>query len=719
MSDEPRDPKPATWAGRRRAEAGEGDGASEGAGDGAGGLTEEFDGLEEELGAEIRGEEAEVESPPQSESSGDGEPAAAPEEVPAAESADEAAEQPDEPEDGDPEAAALDPEAPADPAEAPAPTQETVEADTLTIADREAAEEAAHAGLRARTAQEQAKRGASTGSHAPAAPPAAPVAAGTDVPASAPARVTPAPAAPPALPGDAGEPPKRGTWWRFLAGAVVIVCSVAVATSVAFLLFLTDIAEDLDKDNLGATVGNELSSIEGDQPQTSLIIGSDKRSTAPGDPGRSDTTMLLRVDPDKEYLAVLALPRDLRVEIPCYGTDKLNAAYSYGEQYEPKDGGGSAMTLKTVKELLGIDVNHIVNINFEGFYDVVNAIGCVYIDVDRYYYNPVGGEYDDIDIQAGYQKLCGYRALDYVRYRHNDNDIVRGARQQGFVTAARQQIPPRDLLPFLPGSDGNKLIEIFTKYTTSDINDAPTIIEMLKSFVDVRNAPVRRVDLGNTFETIDGVSYVISTPDQIQTAVNQLLGKDLEAPAEPVPDESGSGDGSGGKGKDGGKDGKKPEEPAAPAMVDVTGAAQQYAVAFEQELDREKAKLPVFYPTQIASRPLTSITDESRGGFQVPDQDGKIYRAYKFVVSYNDPDCCTAYYGMSGTNWLDPPILNNPSEVREIDGRDYLLFYDDQKLRVVGWKTSKGSYWVSNTLTNALSESEMLAVATSARELGD
>jgi polyisoprenyl-teichoic acid--peptidoglycan teichoic acid transferase len=565
------------------------------------------------------------------------------------------------------------------------------------------AREAAHAGLRARTEQEAAKRGVTTGAHtsAPAVP--------------APAPAAPAPAAPAALPADAGEPPKRGMWWRFLAAAVVIVCSVATATSLAFLLFLTDIGRDLQGDDAFARgVAGEIAATEGDQPQTILIIGSDKRTTAPGDPGRSDTTMLLRVDPDKEYLALLSLPRDLRVEIPGYGTTKLNAAYSYGEQYQPKDGGGSALTLKTVKELLGIDVNHIVNINFEGFYDVVNAIGCVYIDVDRHYYNPVGGEYDDIDIQAGYQKLCGYLALDYVRYRHNDNDIVRGARQQGFVTEARQQIPPRDLLPFLPGSNGNELIEIFTKYTTSDIDDAPTILEMLKSFVDVRNAPVRQVELENTFETIDGVSYVISTPDQIQTAVNQFLGKDLEVeePA-PAPDP----EPSGGKGND--KKDKADPKPDEPAMVDVTGSAQQYAATFAQELEREKSKLPVFYPTRIAAKPLTAITDESRGGFQVPDPDGKIYRAYKFVVSYNDPDCCTAYYGVSGTDWKDPPILNNPNEVREIDGREYMLFYDQDRLRVVGWKTSKGSYWVSNTLTHELSEGEMLAVATSTRELGD
>jgi polyisoprenyl-teichoic acid--peptidoglycan teichoic acid transferase len=78
-----------------------------------------------------------------------------------------------------------------------------------------------------------------------------------------------------------------------------------------------------------------------------------------------------------------------------------------------------------------------------------------------------------------------------------------------------------------------------------------------------------------------------------------------------------------------------------------------------------------------------------------------------------------SYYGLAGTNWTDPPILKNPSETREIDGRDYLLYYEKDRLRLVGWTTNDGAYWISNTLTRTLSEDEMLAVATSTREVED
>ena len=112
--------------------------------------------------------------------------------------------------------------------------------------------------------------------------------------------------------------------------------------------------------------------------------------------------MLLRVDPDKERIALLSIPRDLRVNIPGVGVDKFNAAYSAG---------GPEKTLKVVKQLTGVPIHHVVNINFTGFADAVNAIGCVYVDVDRRYYIPEEDETSEINLEAGYQRMCGFNAL--------------------------------------------------------------------------------------------------------------------------------------------------------------------------------------------------------------------------------------------------------------------------------------------------------------------
>ena len=103
----------------------------------------------------------------------------------------------------------------------------------------------------------------------------------------------------------------------------------------------------------------------------------------------------------------MSIPRDLKVEIPGVGTDKFNAAYAYG---------GPKLTLQVVKELTGLPINHVVNVDFLGFVRAVDAIGCVYVDVDRRYYHsnvgvPASEEYAEINIQPGYQLLCGKKAL--------------------------------------------------------------------------------------------------------------------------------------------------------------------------------------------------------------------------------------------------------------------------------------------------------------------
>ena len=97
-----------------------------------------------------------------------------------------------------------------------------------------------------------------------------------------------------------------------------------------------------------------------------------------------------------------------------------------------------------VKELTGLPINHVVNVDFLGFVRAVDAIDCVYVDVDRRYYHSNAEsteEYAEINVQPGYQLLCGKKALQYVRYRHTDTDLVRAARQQDFISAARQRVP--------------------------------------------------------------------------------------------------------------------------------------------------------------------------------------------------------------------------------------------------------------------------------------
>jgi hypothetical protein len=158
-------------------------------------------------------------------------------------------------------------------------------------------------------------------------------------------------------------------WLRFLTASFVIVAAVAAATSASLILYLGDIAHALKSNSIGQEVKNQLDPIPDSGAQTIMILGSDKRNQEiSGKFGLSDTTMLLRLDPDRDAISLLSLPRDLKVNIPGVGTDKLNAAYSLG---------GPKLTLQTVQQLTGLDVNHLVNVDFTGFARAVNAIGCV------------------------------------------------------------------------------------------------------------------------------------------------------------------------------------------------------------------------------------------------------------------------------------------------------------------------------------------------------
>lgn len=502
----------------------------------------------------------------------------------------------------------------------------------------------------------------------------------------------------------AGEkPPRAGLWPRFLAASLVIVISFAAATATSFLLYLTDIAE-----GLGGIPGveNKLKTVDGGEPQTVLILGSDIRPDIE-ERGRSDTTMLLRLDPDRQVLSLLSLPRDLQVNIPGYGVGKLNDAYFRG---------GPPKTVEVVKQLTGLEINHVVNIDFAGFAEAVNAIECVFVDVDRDYFNSNEGVFDEsqkyaeIDIDAGYQQLCGFKALQYVRFRYEDNDLVRAARQQSFLREARQKVPPARLL-----EKRKDFIDIFTKYTTSDIKDAVAMLDVLKLFIELRDAPVRRIEFQGDLGGPDS-AYVTASKPAIKTAVQQFLGE-APAPTDAATDkvETGSRPGGGGKpdgggdeGGDGGDRGPAPDgggDDGGPALIDASEAAERYALQFDTRL-----RFPVIAPLKLKQG--STYSDDSRA-YTIDTYDGKHYPSYKLVFQFGGQYGVPEYYGAMGTKWDDPPILENPSETRQIGGREYLLFYEGDRLQLVGFKTPQGSYWISNTLLGTLSEEEMLGVAES------
>jgi polyisoprenyl-teichoic acid--peptidoglycan teichoic acid transferase len=520
--------------------------------------------------------------------------------------------------------------------------------------------------------------------------------------------------------GDGTEAPKpKRFWWRFVLGSVLIVAVSAAATATGILVYIDSVAKALShNDVLGSKVERYLSKVEGGQPENILILGSDKRAGAEfeEDPGRSDTTILLRLDPDNDAISVLSIPRDLKVEIPGYGTEKFNAAYTFG---------GPKLALQVVKELTGLPINHVVNVDFLGFVRAVYTIGCVYTDVDRRYYHsnvgvPPSLQYAEINVQPGYQLLCGKKALQYVRYRHTDTDLVRSARQQDFISAARQRVSVDDLVEDI-AFDGKGLIEVFTKYTTSDISDKETMLEVLKLFLSVRNAPIKEVH----FPAILGPSYVEATPEAIEEAVDQFVGQEASGGSRgSLEGEAAEAQGKPKSGKRGKKKSKHPAKPQIappkpPGSDGLVPAREAGEAEAKVAAHRAGGSFPIFYPTRlpsgafyVESNSYEHIVDPRV--YHLKDDDGNRHAAYRMVVVAELPDG-PHYFGVQGIRgWDEPPILKNPSLTKTINGRDYDIYVDGDRVKLVAWHRGENSYWISNDLLQSLTNDQMMGMARSA-----
>jgi LCP family protein required for cell wall assembly len=519
--------------------------------------------------------------------------------------------------------------------------------------------------------------------------------------------------------GDGTEPPKKKRyWWRFSLASLIIVAVSAAATSSAVLLYIDSIAHALGhNEHVKHEVEEELElEVNGGEPETILILGSDKRPEFGEEFGRSDTTILLRLDAEKELISVMSIPRDLETEIPGFGTDKFNAAYADG---------GPKLALKVVKELTGLKINHVVNIDFLGFVRAVDAIGCVYTDVDRRYYHSNVGvaagseeEYAEINIQPGYQKLCGVKALQYVRYRHTDTDIVRSARQQNFLSQARHQVSPTDLI-----TDNNNLIDILTEYTTSDITKGTTLITLLDLLYESRGSEVNQVH----FPAELGPSFVYANSTEVDHAVKDFLGEaGFEAKKFPEQKEKTAQKKAEkkkkaekrGKKKNKGKKHKKKKHHTPPGGDELVPASEIGESEAEIVARHVGGGFPVFYPTRLPegasfqeSNPYEHIVDPRV--YHLKDKDKERHAAYRMVAVYQ-PEYEVNYFGVQGIRgWEDPPALDDPTETTTVNGREYSIYTDSGKIKQVAWHRGENTYWISNSLQQSLSNEQMMGIAES------
>jgi polyisoprenyl-teichoic acid--peptidoglycan teichoic acid transferase len=518
-------------------------------------------------------------------------------------------------------------------------------------------------------------------------------------------------------------PRKKRYWWRFLLASVIIVSVCAAATSSAALLYIDSIVEEFETpkhERVSHEVEEVIEKVHGGAPETILVIGSDSRPEMDEKYGRSDTTILLRLDAGKNLISVMSIPRDLKVDIPgIERPEKFNAAYSYG---------GPKLTVQVVKELTGLQINHIVNIGFLGFVRAVDAIGCVYTDVDRRYYHsnvgvPEEEQYSEINIQPGYQKLCGVKALQYVRYRHTDTDIVRSARQQSFLSQVRHQISPTDLI-----TNNHNLIGILASYTSTDIDEGAELIQLLDLLYELRDAEVQQVH----FPAELGPSFVYSNEPEIHHAAKEFLG---EAGYETQKSED---EKRKKKAEEKRQAKKRKEREKAKKAEKKSGKKQKQAKvkhtppggdelvpAGEAGLAEGEAAarhvggaFPVYYPTRLPegaafqeSNPYEHVVNPRV--YHLKDKEKVRHGAYRMVAVY-EPEYEPVYFGVQGIQgWEDPPILDDPSEEKTVDGREYMLYTDSGQIKLVAWHRGENTYWISNSLQQSLTNEQMMGLAES------
>lgn len=566
--------------------------------------------------------------------------------------------------------------------------------------------------------------------------------------------------------------PSVPVWVRVLKVTVlVIVVAVAATFGMAFGYLQNTVTQVSHHDAPTVKkVKKELTVTRSPHdPVNILVLGSDQRKSLAGDKGRSDTIMLLRIDPATKSVSMLSIPRDLRVEIPGWGTDRINAAYSDG---------GAALSVKTFETLTGLPVNHFIDVDFQGFVGIVDYLGGVYIDVDRQYYNntAVTG-YSSIDLKAGYQRLNGHDALSFVRYRHDAlADWGRMQRQQLFLRELkRQALRWQNVLKF------PKLIGMLTRNTTSDVSSIKQLLTLIQLGLGVDTSHIYQTHLVGEPIVVGGADELQASPAEIAGVVDQFTHPQRPPVLKPQGE-------------------SQPKSSFTVAVVNggaaagsaagVAGqlAAQGYSTTVAGDVVQGDTRANVIYATQGFAgnaRALAAMLPPSRvvtvprapgvqtgvtvvlgvaytGALVLPQKpaagpaivhnspqdaaqwhqfahqtkvkvrmptawvpgfsyDWTMSRTYTIPTGHGGRAALVVvgtttgggYWQVEETTWTNPPAIASPDAVVTVHGTRYMEFYNGVSLHMVAWKTARNLYWVSNTLDNEISSSAMMALATS------
>ena len=264
-----------------------------------------------------------------------------------------------------------------------------------------------------------------------------------------------------------------------------------------------------------------------------ILLGTDRRDNEP-DVTRTDTLLIVSIDPVTKSAGVLSLPRDLWVNIPGYGFERVNTAFEIGEFQ--KKGGGPALLRKTIEGLLGVPIHHYALVGFTGFRKVVDQLGGVVVDVERPFRDDEfpSGNYGTrrILFQTGLQVLDGETALWFVRSRHADSDFGRNRRQRQFLLAVRQQALQLNMITKAPAMLSSIMDSVKTDLRTTEI------LSLARVAKDVETSKLvsRAVDetMVNPWMTPGGAAVLLPEPAAIRQVVREVFGSPGKLPTLPV-----------------------------------------------------------------------------------------------------------------------------------------------------------------------------------------
>jgi LCP family protein required for cell wall assembly len=338
------------------------------------------------------------------------------------------------------------------------------------------------------------------------------------------------------------RPRRRWGWKRRLGVGLLVLLVLAIVWGIAGYLSFRNGVEKANA-RLDKSVPPVLSNQNGlllSNPTTMLLLGRDHENTDQRvGLNNSDSIMVLRTDPSRHRLVYLSIPRDLRVPIPGHGEERINSAFPLG---------GAALTIRTIQNLTGLEINHVMIVDFRSFKSLIDNVGGIDVNVpapilsnkfDCPYSASRCARWQGYRFNKGTQHMNGQRALIYSRIRENqlnpaDSDITRGLRQQAVIRAVMAKLLGFGTVLDLPFNGDSLLNPLTTDLSAWQFVQLGWVLKRAGQ----KNALHCR--LGGTATSIGGASVIVGNEDNL-SVVQMVTGRAAAQPPRPGSGQYGPG----------------------------------------------------------------------------------------------------------------------------------------------------------------------------------